>query len=347
MNTRRWQSPFCLASLAVLALTPNAIAQRLFRSDTVVNVTITTDLKSFIRERDSLKLAAHPAVFSYTDSGGATVKLPVTVKARGHYRRQSRNCDFPPVWLNFRTDSVRRSLLAGLKKLKITTNCRPGNNEYEQYILQEYVLYRAYAAFTDASFRTRLAHITYTDALGKEKPITTWAFFIEDADDVAVRLRRKVFTATGALFDDVDQEPLRLVSMFEYFAGNLDWSVSAQHNIALVADSAIKITPIAFDFDFSGAVDTRYAVPDARLRVRRVTDRLYRGVCLKPEEFKATVDLFRSKRATIDGLFATVPQLQPDRVKRMKSFFDEFWKSTDKPKDLERDFKDDCQKIGN
>ncbi|HEY4658955.1 MAG TPA: hypothetical protein VIH11_05560 [Gemmatimonadaceae bacterium] len=347
-RSRRPTLAAALAPLALLALvTLPAPAQRLFRSDTALNVTITTDLKSFIRERDSLKLAPHPAVLSYVDSGGATVKLPVTVKARGHYRRQSRNCDFPPVWLNFKTDSVRRSLLGGLKKLKITTNCRPGNNEYEQYILQEYLLYRAFATLTDASPRTRLARITYADALGKEKPITTWAFFWEDMDDVAIRMHRKVFTATGALFDDVEQEPLRIISVFEYFAGNTDWSVNAQHNIALLADTTMRILPVAFDWDFSGAVDARYAVTDAQLRIRRVTDRLYRGVCMKPEEFKATIDLFRSRRAAIDGLFAAVPQISPDRVKRMQGFFNDFWKSTDNPKNLQRDFADDCQKIGN
>jgi len=340
--------PTLAAILALALVAPAVSAQRLFRSDTVLTLTITTDLKAFIRERDSLKLAAHPAVLSYQDSGGVTVKLPVTVKARGHFRRQMRNCDFPPVWLNFKSDSVRRSLLSGLKKLKITTNCRPGNAEYEQYILQEYLLYRAYALFTDVSFRTRLAHITYTDALGKEKPITTWAFFVEDVDDLALRQHRKVMTATGALFDDLQNEPLRMVSLFEYFVGNLDWSVSAQHNIALITDSTMKITPVAFDFDFSGAIDTRYAVPPPLVaRAKRVTDRVYRGVCLKPDEFKATVDLFRSKRAAIDGLFATLPQLQPGRVKDMRSFFGDFWKSTDNPKNLQRDFADDCQKLGN
>jgi hypothetical protein len=351
MNVHRWHPAFPAAALAAIALlAPSASAQRMFRGDTALTITISTDLKSLIRERDSLKLKPRPGELSYVDSGGVTVKLPVTLKARGHFRRQARNCDFPPIWLNFKSSEVKKSLLSNLKKLKITTNCRPGNAEYEQYILQEYVIYRAMATLTDASLRTRLAHITYTDALGKEKPIATWAFFVEDVDDLAIRLHRKVFTNTGALFDDVEQDPLRLVSVFEYFAGNLDWSVSALHNIALLSDTTGKVMPIAFDWDFTGAVNTRYAVPDSRLRVHSVSDRLYRGVCLKPDDFKATIDLFRSKRATIDGLFATVPQLQPGKVKNMKSFLDDFWKSTDNPKslqNLQKDFESDCQKVGN
>src|SRR5579862_302132 len=346
MNNRRSYPALPLGvSVALLLVASSASAQRMFRSDTALTITISTDLKALVRERDSLKLKAHTGELSYVDSGGVTVKLPVTLKARGHYRRQARNCDFPPIWLNFKSSEVKKSLLSNLKKLKITTNCRPGNGDYEQYILQEYVIYRAMSVLTDASLHTRLAHITYTDVLGKEKPITTWAFFVEDADDLAIRLHRKVFTATGALFDDLEQEPLRLISVFEYFAGNLDWSIAAQHNIALLSDTAAKIMPAAFDWDFSGAVNTRYAVPDSRLKVRAVTDRLYRGVCMKPDEFKAVIDLFRSKRAAIDGLFATVPQLQPNRVKTMKNFLDDFWKSTDSPKNLQRDFAEDCQKI--
>lgn len=337
-----------LVTVTALALAPRlASAQRLFRSDTVLNITITTDLRPLIRERDSLKLEKHAGVFSYADSTGATVRLPVTLQARGHWRRQARNCEFPPIRLEFKSDSVRGSLLSGLKSLKITTNCRPGNAEYEQYVLQEYLVYRAFAALTDTSLHTRLARITYRDTLAKEKPITVWAFFLEDMDDLAQRMKRKEFKAMSAVFEDLEQEPLRLVSVFEYFAGSLDWSVSALHNIALLSDTAVRIIPVAYDFDFTGAVNTRYSVPDARLRVNRVTDRLYRGVCMKPEEFKATIDHFRAKRADIDGLFAKIPQINADRAKRMQGFFNDFWKRTDDTRSLQREFDADCQKIGN
>ena len=74
---------------------------------------------------------------------------------------------------------AKQTVLSGLSKLKITTSCRPKDAVYEQYILQEYLVYRAYAALTDASFRTRLLHITYRDCAGKVAPITTMGFFLE------------------------------------------------------------------------------------------------------------------------------------------------------------------------
>lgn len=338
-----------LALILGSSLTPApAAAQRLFRGDSAVTVTISLNLKQFIAERDSTKLNKFPGVLTYVDSAGGTRRLPVSLRARGHFRRQARNCQFPPVLLDFKSDSVRNSILTGLKKLKITTNCKPGNSEYEQYILQEYALYRAYDQVSDWHLRTRLAHITYRDTTGKVQPITVWAFFTEDIEDLAQRKSQKVMEAKGALFADVDQEPLAVISMFEYFAGNTDWSLSGQHNIGLLTDStALKITPIAYDWDWSGAVDPRYAFPDARLPIKRVSDRLYRGLCLTPALFTSTLARFTSHRAAIDSTLLKVPPLAPDRIKRMQSFFDDFWKRTTDPRSLQKEFANDCQKQGN
>ena len=341
-------APIAAAFLAMLTVASPAAAQRLFRSDSALALTVTTNLKAFITDRDSLTRARHAGVLSYVDSSGMLKSIPVTLRARGHFRRQARNCGFPPVLLDFKSSNVKGSLLKGLRRLKITTNCKPGNTEYEQYILEEYAVYRVYAALTDMSLSTRLARITYRDTLGKVAPITTWAFFTENIDDFGERTNQKVLKATGALFADLDMESLALLSTFEYFAGNTDWSVSGQHNIALLQDSTgLKITPLAFDFDWTGAVDPRYAFPDARLPIRHVTDRLYRGVCLTPPQFASTLERFTAKRQVIDGIPASIPSLTPERVKRMRGFFDEFWKRTTDPRALQKEFANDCQKRGN
>ena len=335
-------------TLIALALSaPRVEAQKLFKSDSVLTVTITTDLGPLLKQRDSLELLKHPAVFSYGGEPGKPVNIPAKLRARGHFRRQARNCDFPPLWLDVKSSDVKQTVLSGLNKLKITTTCRPKDKDYEQYILQEYVVYRAYQAITNNSFRTRMLHITYRDTLGKTAPITTWGFFIEDVDAVAIHLGRKVLPAKGARFDDVDTDVLSTLSMFEYFIGNTDWSISGLHNIALMQDSSANTIPVAFDFDWTGAVDARYAFPDKSLKIRTVTDRLYRGNCLSPEQFKKTIDLFRSKRAEIDAIYAQLPQLAPDRVKKMKGFFDDFFKRTDDPRGLQREIAGDCLKGGN
>lgn len=332
-------------ALSAFAAQP-ARAQRLFRTDSALTVTITTDLGPLLKQRDSLELVKHPAVFTY-ENGGKPVSVPVRLRARGHFRRQARNCDFPPLWLDIKSSDAKQTVLSGLNKLKITTSCRPKSAEYEQYILQEYAIYRMYSALTENSFRARLLHVTYRDTLGKTAPVTSWAFLIESVDDVAIQLQRKVLPAQGARFDDLDSDALSVLSMFEYFIGNTDWSISALHNIALMQDSAAHIVPVAFDFDWVGAVDARYAFPDKTLKIRSVTDRLYRGNCLTPPQLKSVLDRFRAKRPAMEAVFAQLPQLAPDRVKKMQGYFNDFWKRIDDPRGLQREISDDCQKNGN
>jgi len=337
---------FLAGTAASAIVAPRMQAQRLFRTDSALTVTITTELGPLLKQRDSLELVKHPAVFSY-GADGKQVNIPAKLRARGHFRRQARNCDFPPLWLDIKSSDGKQTVLSGLNKLKITTSCRPKSSEYEQYILQEYAVYRMYALLTDNSYRTRLLHITYRDTLAKTAPITTWGFFVEDVQDVAIHLERKLLPAKGARFDDLDPDALSLLSMFEYFIGNTDWSISALHNIALLQDSAARVVPVAYDFDWTGAVDTRYAFPDKSLKIRSVSDLLYRGNCMSPAQFKTVIDRFRAKRPAMEAVLTQVPQLSPERAKHMKGFFDDFWKRTDDPRGLQREISDDCQKNGN
>lgn len=349
MNALRSVASWTIGAFALSAIvaSPAHAQQRLFRTDSALTVTITANFGPLLKQRDSLELQKHPAVLSYAGDNGKLVSIPVRLRARGHFRRQARNCDFPPLWLEVKSSDAKQTVLSGLNKMKITTSCRPKSAEYEQYILQEYAIYRAYALLTDASFRTRLLHITYKDTTGKLAPVTSWGFFIEDVDDVAIHLHRSVLPAQGARFDDLDGAALSLMSMFEYFIGNTDWSVSGLHNMALLRDSTANVIPVAFDFDWTGAVDARYAFPDKQLKIHTVTERLYRGNCMTPDQFKATTDLFRSKRVAIDAIFTDLPQLAPDRMKSMKNFYNDFWKRLDDPRSLQKEIAGDCQKNGN
>ncbi len=335
------------ATLALAATTVGAHAQRLFRSDAPIEITITTNIKKLVKDRDSTSLVKHGAMASYVDSAGRTVAIPATLRARGHFRRQARNCDFPPIYFEPKNSAARGTLFSNVGRLKLTTNCQPGNAEYEQYILQELLIYRAYATLTDSSYRTRLVHVTYRDSANAVKPIVTWAFFIEDPELLAARLGGEHFKKTGAHFDDVEQDPLGRVGLFEFMIGNTDWSIAALHNITLVRDSAARLVTVPYDFDWSGAVNTRYAHPDARFRTKSVTQRIYRGDCRDQAALRPVVDRFLAKRSTIDGLFASVPQLTSSKAKDMREYLDEFWDRATHLAVLARDVSDGCQKNGN
>ena len=60
-----------------------------------------------------------------------------------------------------------------------------------------------------------------------------------------------------------DHAQLTLAYMFVYFIGNLDFSFNGLHNTELLDGIDGRILPVAYDFDFAGAVNTIYATPAA------------------------------------------------------------------------------------
>src|SRR5512140_318518 len=261
-----------------------AKAQKLFHRTDPLEITISTNLARLLKDRDSTERVTHGAELAYKDSAGNVVKVAVTLRTRGHFRRQVRNCDFPPLKVEMTKEAAKNSVFQGNHTLKLATNCRPPNRDYEQYILQEAAVYRMYQAITPWSYRTRLAHITYQDSTGKAKTVQSWAFFVEDVSDLAKRRNKKRFTTQGAYFDDLNPEDWGNVQLFQYMVGNTDWSVAGLHNITLLKDSTAAIHPVPFDFDWTGIVRARYAFPDKSLPITSVRDRLWRGDCRNAEQ---------------------------------------------------------------
>ena len=320
------------ASMCAVLLARPAVAQGLFRDTMPLEVTLVTDLRTVLRDRDSTKFKPHPARLSYKLADGSSKTFPATLRARGHFRRQTRNCSFPPLKLEFKRDDARGTLFQGNANLKITSNCRPGNAEYEQYILGEYALYRAYEILSPRHFRTRLAKITYHDSEGKENDVVSWAFFVEDDKEVAKKFRLEVQDTPGAMFHDLDGEQLAITSLFQYFAANTDWSISGLHNIALMRDTTGSFFPIAFDFDWGGAVNARYAFPDARLNIRATTTRLYRGPCRPLAEWQPVFTRYTAARPRIEAMYRGMPGMDPARVRSTLSFLNEFYVEIADPK---------------
>lgn len=329
---------------ALLLLAPILLpAQGLFKRSDPLEITITTGLAKLIRDRDSTERVVHGAELQYKDSAGAAVKVAITLRTRGHFRRQGRNCDFPPLKVEISKESARNTLFQGNRTLKLTTNCRPSSADYEQYILQEYAVYRMYQTLTSWSYRTRLAHVTYQDSTGKAKTVQSWAFFVEDDGDLAQRKETKKLATMGAYFADLEPEHAGTMQLFEYMVGNTDWSLSALHNVTLLKDTANVVRAVPFDFDWTGAVDARYSFPDRSLPIRTVRDRLWRGDCLTAEDLTPTFQRFLSHRAGIDSAYTTVASMTPAVQEKMKKYLSDFWPMLENPKKAATAFKASCR----
>ena len=314
-------------------------AARIFTNDQPIAFTLTANFNQLHRDK-SPNPPWRAATLTIADSTGANVDIPLKVRTRGIWRL--RECDFPPLRLDFAKHTVKHSLFAKLDKPKLVTHCRDRDN-YEQYILQEFELYRVYNLLTPYSHRVRLARVTYVDS-GTNKPVTTrYAFLSEEPEAVAYRVGGLQMKAKGAVPNDLDPERANIFFLFQYLIGNTDFSVAGLHNVEIISRDTTNV-PVAYDFDFSGAVNAHYATVDPSLSIKRVRDRIYRGYCYPPETFLPVFDLFHAKKDSIYALYkdSIGKLLQGDRAKETLEYFDEFYEQIGNPKEVRRVILERC-----
>lgn len=316
----------------------------LFGSEVPLRLRFAGDLRTLLNDRDSLTSTYHPFTLTYQLEDSAAVTVPVELKTRGHWRRQERHCDYPPLRLDVPRSRVGGTLFSGENKLKLVTPCRPKLRDYEEYVLREYLAYKVYNLLTPLSLRVRLASTTYVDTTGREDSLTRYTFLIEDPEQMAARNRGALMDVKGAEFSHVDSLQLGLVGTFLYMIGATDWSLRGLHNIELVQDLERGVFHlVAYDFDFTGIVNAVYARPDPRLRIRSVRDRLYRGTCLSDEHWAAVLAPFRERRAAIYALYEHQPGLSPGYVQSTHRYLDEFYRVIEDPGKLSSELRRRCR----
>lgn len=341
--------PRLILLLLATALSAGAgTAQPLFRDQAPITISLTTNLRDLVRQRDSTALEWFGAELSWTDSAGTARTMPVELRARGHFRRQASNCAFPPIYLRASREAREGTILQGNPRVKIVTPCRPASGDYQQYIFTEFQTYKMYEMIDSMHHRTRLAHITYTDSAGRARPVAVTAFFLETAEEVADEYGLALFEDPGTTWDFIEPAVIDRISLFQFMIGNTDWSTSAQHNIVILRDSTATYRPIAYDFDWTGLVNPRYATPNAALPIRSVRQRLHRGPCRTAAEWAPTIAHFKSRRAAIDALWSTpLPGQDPRRLAEAKRYLDEFWPILDDERRFRREVIETCRPQGN
>jgi hypothetical protein len=239
---------------------------------------------------------------------------------------------------------VGGTLFAEQDKLKLVTPCKPRMRDYAEYVVREYVVYRAYNLLTPLSLSVRRARTTYVDTTGRSDSLTTETFLIEDVAQMAARNGGVPLDLRGAEFSHVDSLQLGLVGVFLYMIGGTDWSLRGLHNMELVQNPEQGVFyPVTYDFDFTGIVNTVYARPDPRLRLPSVRARLYRGGCLSESQWSAVFDRFRAQRAAIYDLYDSLPGLSGGYVKDTRRYLDEFFRVIGDPERVSRELIRRCR----
>lgn len=289
-----------------------------------------------------------PATLTYPGKDGP-VTTPIRARTRGIWRLK--NCQFPPLRLDLARKQFRGTVLEGVNRPKLVSVCRDDATS-DQYLLQELQLYRIYRLLTPIGHRARLARVTYSDSANGRAFMTRWAILLEEEQAMADRLGMAVVEQKGAKADDLHYETSAIMGLFQYLIANVDWSIGGLHNGELLVpknpgdSTGFAHFPVPFDFDYSGAVNTSYAVPPPSLRMRTVRERLFRGLCVPPEVWPKTFALFNEKREAIRALYApTDPvgrHLDRKVAQSTLDFFDEFYATINDPREAKMRVIDAC-----
>jgi hypothetical protein len=335
-----------IAPTALLANTAISPHDALFNSDEPLAITLTGPFKTLDKQRD--KSAEYEmGSLSYEGPDGP-IRIETQYKPRGNFRLEKENCSHAQLWLNLKKKQTKKTVLANQNKLKLVVQCRDSNH-YQSYLRKEYQAYRMLNLMTEASYRVRWLSVTYRDPKGK-KLRTQAAFLIEHKSRVADRLHLDTVDEERISRAELDPDHATRAALFNYFIGNADFSIiagkegSCCHNAKLLrADDESPYVPVIYDFDSSGYVDAPYAITPAKLELRNVRQRIYRGFCTDPEVLNGALDEFRAKREALLAIAAETDYMSKRSARKGVSYLEDFYDVIDNPKHLKQKIIEVCR----
>ncbi len=297
--------------------------RELFGSNHPLKINITYDFRKLNKIGEDTTYI--PGKISYHFGNSGFIERSIKILPRGRFRRDQ--CQHPPLWINFSDSLYGIGLFDGWGKIKLVSTCLQAN-QYDDYVVREYLIYKAYEKLTDISFRTYFLNITFIDSSTGKKSYESPGFFIEDIDDLEDRLDAVEVETLGEGPRDLDIMSFDIMAMFQYMIGNTDWYVQNLHNIKLIRfrDQQVPgLAPVPYDFDYAGLVNASYAVPHENLDIKSVRERYYMGVCRSEKYYNPVIKLFLDKKDEIYSIFRDCSALVKYDVKDISGFLDEFY----------------------
>lgn len=294
-----------------------------FSINNPLEVDLHFDFKTFLKNKDEDEYM--PASISYRLEDGTVLEKHCRIKPRGNYRRNK--CYLPPIKIDFDDSSYQIDELEHMGSIKMVSLCNQANN-FEQYLIKEYLAYKAYELLSEYSLRTYFLKVNFVDTEDKKKPFSSYSFLIEDIDDLAKRKNAIEIENTGLLPVHMQRDVMNQLGIYQFMIGNTDWHMPNLHNMKLLkindTDYPLPI-PVPYDFDYSGIVNTNYAVPHESLPIESITERYYMGNCMSESEFEAVKENFLEHHDEIIALFAECQLLQNFNQKSAVSYIEDFY----------------------
>lgn len=314
----------------------------LFGPEDALTLEIVLDMKTLFRKKKEDKYT--PADFSIISENG-NLSREIEVKLRGNYRRSY--CSIPPLKVKFKGADFGYEGWDGLKSIKLVTTCK-NSASFNQYLVKEYLAYKMYNVLTPKSFQVRMAHITFRDKNNRYDPIEQMGFFIEDVDDVAAR--NDAFELEPDRMSEAwaDTRLANIMAVFEYAIGNTDWHIGNLHNMKVIKSNdpiAGSSYLVPYDFDFSGFVNTHYALPNDVHMIPDVKTRLFLGTCTSRAEITAAVLHVKAAQEEWNNIIVSSPYLEEDTRKECLDYMEEFYRLLENPRRMELVFFQECDRL--
>jgi len=314
-------------------------AQQLFNTEEILHFTLTGKLNELYKDISD-KNTYHPMLLQLTGKDSNQVALQIMVKTRGHFRKEKGNCTQPPLLLDFpRNEGIKNTPFDHQTKLKLVVPCRG-----DEYVIEEYLVYKVYNLLSKNSFHARLALVDFEDSLHRKKTETHYCFLLENENPMAARNDCFVMKQKMLMMESTDAGELRKMAVFQYMIGNTDWGVPYLQNIVLIApDSVTRPFTVPYDFDHAGIVDPPYAGPAPDLELNSILDRLYRGYCEKDlTVFNETFALYNRLKPDIYNIYTSCPLLSAKYIKFVKRYLDDFYSTINNKRTIESEFGKPC-----
>lgn len=310
----------------------------LFNDDDILQIILTGKLNKLFSNRNG-NIVYHPMLLQYRNIDSSLTSIQLNMQTRGNFRRRKENCTMPPLMMNFPKSKMNNTIFEKQNKLKLVVPCRG-----DEYVIQEWLVYKLYNLVTEKSFKARLVQVEFEDSLGKRKTETHYCILLEDEKSVAERNKAIVLNKIKVAMQNTDKDQFLKMAVFQFMIGNTDWSVPYMQNIKLITkDSAKAPFPIPYDFDHAGIVSAPYALPAEELGMSSVRERRYRGLCeANKNNFAETFTLFNKLKDDFYSVYTNCKLLNARYVKFVTKYLDDFYNIINKDKSIEQEFGNPC-----
>lgn len=182
-----------------------AQADRLFESAETLDIVVSGPLLQIQKERD--KSAFYKATLTTGQDS-----FNVEIRVRGNKRLSPDTCRRPPLWIDFEPESIKKTLYAHQKNLKLVVLCKD-MLKYRNYLRMEFLIYQMFNRLTPLSYKVRWLNVSYVDEKGESRQEP--GFFIERKSRLAKRNELETTSVGRIRVSELEPDSSAVVALFQ------------------------------------------------------------------------------------------------------------------------------------